>query len=149
MNGIFRRTPKEGEGTDTRMPFLGPLEQEVMDAVWKLSAANVRDVVGQMERPLAYTTVMTTLDRLYKKGLLTREMTDRAFLYSPMLTREKWDRERAGEMMAGFLAGPAESREMILSCLVDAVGTHDAMLLAELEQKIRLKREELSKSTQK
>jgi hypothetical protein len=47
-------------------------------------------------------------------------------------------------MMAGFLTGPEESRLLLLSCLVDAVGTHDALLLDELEKKIQRKREELS-----
>jgi hypothetical protein len=49
-------------------------------------------------------------------------------------------------MMAGFLAGPEESRQVLLSCLVDAVGKHDAMLLDELEKKIQRKREQLSKA---
>ena len=48
--------------------------------------------------------------------------------------------------MAGFLAGPEESRQLLLSCLVDAVGKHDAMLLDELERKIQRKREQLSKA---
>ena len=126
---------------------LGPLEIDVMEAMWQFGASNVRDVVGRLERKLAYTTVMTTLDRLFKKGLLYREMTDRAFVYSPKVTREDWDRRRAGEMMAGFLTGPEESRHLLLSCLVDAVGTHDAMLLDELEKKIQRKREELSKDS--
>jgi predicted transcriptional regulator len=123
---------------------LGPLEIDVMEMVWVYGASNVRDVVGRLERKLAYTTVMTTLDRLYKKGLLDRELTDRAFVYRAKLSREEWDRRRAGEMMAGFLAGPEESRHLLLSCLVDAVGTHDAMLLDELEKKIQRKREELA-----
>ena len=126
---------------------LGPLEVDVMEAMWQFGASNVRDVVGRLERKLAYTTVMTTLDRLYKKGLLNREMTDRAFVYLPKVTREDWDRRRAGEMMAGFLAGPEESRQLLLSCLVDAVGTHDAMLLDELEKKIQRKREELARDS--
>jgi predicted transcriptional regulator len=123
---------------------LGPLEIDVMEMMWKLGPSNVRDVVERLERKLAYTTIMTTLDRLYKKGLLERELTDRAFVYQAKLSREEWDRRRAGEMMAGFLAGPEESRHLLLSCLVDAVGTHDAMLLDELEKKIQRKREELA-----
>lgn len=123
---------------------LGPLELDVMEMVWRFGPSNVRDVVDKMERRLAYTTVMTTLDRLYKKGLLDREMTDRAFLYCARLSREEWDRRRAGDLMAGFLTGPEESRHLLLSCLVDAVGTHDAMLLDELERKIQRKREELN-----
>ena len=123
---------------------LGPLEIDVMEMMWKLGPSNVRDVVERLERKLAYTTIMTTLDRLFKKGLLERELTDRAFVYRAKLSREEWDRRRAGEMMAGFLAGPEESRHLLLSCLVDAVGTHDAMLLDELEKKIQRKREELA-----
>jgi predicted transcriptional regulator len=123
---------------------LGPLELDVMEVMWNFGVSNSRDVMERMERKLAYTTVMTTLDRLYKKGLLDREMTDRAFMYRFRLSREEWDRRRAGEMMAGFLAGPEESRHLLLSCLVDAVGTHDAILLDELEKKIQRKREELA-----
>jgi predicted transcriptional regulator len=138
---------KLGSGADLasfQRVHLGPLELVVMEAMWSFGPSFVRDVVGRLDRKLAYTTVMTTLDRLFKKGMLAREMTDRAFMYSPKVSREDWDRQRAGEMMAGFLTGPNESREMLLSCLVDAVGTHDAMLLDELEKKIQRKREELA-----
>ena len=145
MNHALRQ-PLGDERLASATVFLGPLEEDVMDVVWRLGSGNVRDVVGRMERNLAYTTIMTTLDRLYKKGLLARELTDRAFVYSPKVTREEWDRRRAGEMMAGFLEGPQESQHLLLSCLVDAVGTHDAMLLDELERKIRSKREELAKT---
>jgi predicted transcriptional regulator len=138
------RQPFVTEASSLRRVHLGPLEADVMETVWRLGMCNVRDVVERLERKLAYTTVMTTLDRLYKKRLLSREMADRAFVYSPRLTREEWDRSRAGEMMAGLLAGPEESRSLLLSCLVDAVGTHDAMLLDELEKKIQRKREELA-----
>ena len=127
-----------------RQPFLGPLEEEVMEVVWSSAPTNVRDAMHKMRRPLAYTTVMTTLDRLYKKGVLAREMMDRAFVYTPRFSREAWNKRRADEMMTGFLTGPEESRQLLLSCLVDAVGSHDAQLLDELEKKIRRKREELT-----
>lgn len=130
--------------TSNQRVTLGPLEVDVMEVVWTFGDSNVRDVVGRIERKLAYTTVMTTLDRLYKKGLLERELVDRAFVYSPKVSREDWDRSRAGELMAGFLMGPEESRQLLLSCLVDAVGSHDAMLLDELEKKIQQKRAELA-----
>lgn len=139
---------RQDSGSERAISFerlqLGPLEVDVMDAIWQFGPGNVREVVCRLERKLAYTTVMTTLDRLFKKGLLEREMTDRAFVYTQRVTREDWDRRRAGEMMAGFLTGPEESRLLLLSCLVDAVGTHDALLLDELEKKIQRKREELS-----
>jgi predicted transcriptional regulator len=145
MDDVFMQDSSTDRASAQRL-HLGPLEIDVMEMVWTFGASNVREVVSRLERKLAYTTIMTTLDRLYKKGLLERELTDRAFVYRAKLSREEWDRRRAGEMMAGFLAGPEESRHVLLSCLVDAVGMHDAMLLDELEKKIQRKREELADS---
>jgi predicted transcriptional regulator len=124
---------------------LGPLEMQVMNVVWSVGRCSVRDVVERLNSRLAYTTVMTTLDRLFKKGFLEREKSERAFLYSPALSSQDWERRRAGSLVAGFLAGPEPSRDLLLSSLVDAVGQHDAMLLDELEEKIRKKRRELSR----
>jgi predicted transcriptional regulator len=146
-NELDNKTSMDTLTTDRRLN-LGPLEVEVMEVVWAWGPNNVREVARHMQRDLAYTTVMTTLDRLYKKGLLEREMSERAFVYTARLSREDWDRQRAGEIMSGFLTGPVESRHMLLSCLVDAVGTHDAQLLEELEQKVQRKREELAKANQ-
>ena len=123
---------------------LGPLEMEVMEVIWEAGRCSVRDVVERLNSRLAYTTVMTTLDRLFKKGLLNREKSERAFLYSALFTSQEWERRRAGDLVAGFLAGPEPSRDLLLSSLVDAVGQHDAVLLDELEEKIRRKRRELS-----
>jgi predicted transcriptional regulator len=114
--------------TLTRRPsqqlLLGPLEMQVMNVAWSVGRCSVRDVVERLNSKLAYTTVMTTLDRLFKKGLLEREKY----------------------FVAGFLAGPEPSRDLLLSSLVDAVGQHDAVLLDELEEKIRRKRRELSRT---
>lgn len=127
---------------------LGTLELELMELLWGRGESSVRDVVPKLSRPLAYTTVMTTLDRLYKKGLLDRHKSDRAFLYSPSLSRREWERKRAGQLVAGFLSGPQHSRELLLSCFLEAVGEHDAKLLDQLEKKIRSRRKELSRQEQ-
>jgi predicted transcriptional regulator len=138
MVAIFRKNQPDSH-------LLGPLEIEVMDIIWGREESAVRDVVDRLERSLAYTTVMTTLDRLYKKNLLKRRMGDRAFLYSAVMTRAEWEQKRAGAFVAGLLAAPEAGREMLISCLVDAVG-HDERLLDELEKKIRQRRKELKQS---
>jgi predicted transcriptional regulator len=110
-------------------PFdLGHLESRVMEILWTRGESSVRDVVEKLARPLAYTTVMTTLDRLFKKGLLDRRKEDRAFFYLPRLTKTEWESKRA---------------DSLISCLVDAAGARDAAMLDDLENKIRLKRMEL------
>ena len=126
--------------------MLGPLEIQVMEVIWTDGESSVRDVVEKLGNKLAYTTVMTTLDRLFKKGLLDRHKSERAFLYSSRLSSQEWERRRAGDLVAGFLAGPEPSRDLLLSSLVDAVGQHDVQLLDELEEKIRNKRRELLRS---
>ena len=127
---------------------MGRLEFAVMEILWTAGESNVHDVARRLDRPLAYTTVMTTLDRLYKKGLLDRRKADRAFVYAPKFTRSDWERKRAGDFLAAFLAGPKPSGDLLISCLVDAVGQQDAALLDELERKIRLKRRELGRGGQ-
>lgn len=123
---------------------LGSLETRVMEILWALGGNNsVRDVCEKIETPRAYTTVMTTLERLFKKGLLSRQKSGRAFLYSTAITREEWNRGRAGSLMESFLNGPRLPRELFVSTLLDAVGGHDAALLDELEKEIRLRRKEL------
>ncbi len=126
------------------MRTLGPLEIAIMELLWAVGEGSVHEVTERLARPLAYTTVMTTLDRLYKKGLLRRRKADRAYLYAPRLTRTEWEQQRAGELLAGFLSGPRPAGELLISCLVDAVGRHDEALLDELERKIQSKRRELA-----
>jgi predicted transcriptional regulator len=102
---------------------LGHLESRVMDVLWARGESSVRDVSEQLERPLAYTTVMTTLDRLFKKGVLARRKAERAFVYWPVAPNRA---------------------DLLISALLDEAG-RDPELLNELERKIRLKRKELGK----
>ncbi len=122
--------------------MLGKLEITVMEILWQTGDSSVHDVAGRLARPLAYTTVMTTLDRLYKKGLLNRRKSERAFRYTPKLTRAEWERKRAGDLLTQFLDA-APSNDLLITCLVDAVSEQDAALLDELERRISLKRKQL------
>ncbi len=125
---------------------LGRLERAVMDAVWQGGDVTVRDVQSQLEKPVAYTTVMTTLDRLYKKGIVHRRREGRAFVYSAALGRQEIEATMTAGLLAGALAdGPGAARPF-LSNLVDVVADRDDQLLDELERLVRDKRERL-KST--
>jgi len=135
--------PRIADPSPASPPVLGPLEITVMELLWERGESSVHDVVLKLARPLAYTTVMTTLDRLYKKGLLDRRKSERAFVYSPRLSRREWEHKPTGDFVAGFLAAPQTSGELLISCLVEAVGQQDEALLDELERKIRMKRKEL------
>lgn len=78
----------------TLAEVLGPLEAEVMEVVWDRGDVTVRDVHKALRkgstRPIAYTTVMTTLGRLTDKGLLRRVEEQPAHHYSPLLSREQY-----------------------------------------------------------
>jgi predicted transcriptional regulator len=72
------------------MPRLGELERSVMNVLWDAAApVTVREVLDSLgERDLAYTTIMTVLDRLGAKEMVRRERDGRAFRYAPALTRD-------------------------------------------------------------
>ena len=127
---------------------LGPLEQRLLEALWERRSATVRELIEYCCQDLAYTTVMTTLDRLFKKNLLTREAEGRAFRYSPGLTREELHRDAAGEALRQLReASPASS--LPLSYLVEIVTEGDAKLLADLGRLVEAKRRELRANRKK
>jgi predicted transcriptional regulator len=70
--------------------YLGGLEAAIMERLWVVDSASVREVVEALrqERPIAYTTVMTVMSRLADKGLLRRETGDRPYRYRAALSRE-------------------------------------------------------------
>jgi predicted transcriptional regulator len=72
------------------MHGLGELEAAVMDVLWRVpESMKVRDVLARLDRPLAYTTVMTVLDNLHRKQWVERELHGKAYLYRPTMTREE------------------------------------------------------------
>lgn len=126
----------------TPVPTLGPLERQLLEALWARGTATVREIVDDGNVTQAYTTVMTTLDRLYKKGLLTRVSEGRAFRYSPRQTPAELQRVAALEGIRQLL-GSSNAATLPLSYLVEAISDHDTQLLDELQQLVENKRREL------
>jgi predicted transcriptional regulator len=84
-----------------------PLELACLRALWRLEEANVRavqEVVAQ-SRPLAYTTIMTVLDRLVRKGKLTRRKVGRSFVYAASQSRDVLRRAALRELLDGYFDG--------------------------------------------
>jgi predicted transcriptional regulator len=119
---------------------LGTLERDVMTVAWTRREISVRDVCAQLDASVAYTTVMTTMDRLFKKGLLGRRKVGRAFVYHAVATREELEGAVASELMQSLLQGHRGEPLPLLSSMVDAVSDRDRALLDELERLIREKR---------
>ncbi len=123
---------------------LGKLERQVMDVLWREAVpASVREVQARLGGQLAYTTVMTTLDRLFRKELLVRSRDRRAFLYAPACTRAQLERGLAAHLLQGLLGRRLAEAEPVLSSIVDAVSERDRRLLARLDRLVqaRLRRD--------
>jgi len=125
---------------------LGPLEEEVLQALWAHGGAGtVRDVQDRLAGRLAYTTLMTTLIRLHQKRLLARERAGRAFVYRALVSRAQLSAGVAGGMMEALLAGCGAGARPVLSGIVDAVGARDRAMLDELERLVHEKQRELER----
>jgi predicted transcriptional regulator len=107
---------------------LGDLERAVMEVVWSATAPmSVRDVLaGLAGRRPAYTTVMTVLDRLAHKSVVTRELAGRAWAYSATLTREEF----VARLMLDVLQH-ADSRDAALAHFARVVTPDEARTLRE------------------
>ena len=115
---------------------LGKLEREVMEFVWSRGEVSVRDFYEQDSNQLAYTTVMTTLDRLYKKGLLSRRKDGKAFFYVARQSKTEFKQSFVRRLVNTVFQGTDETRPLLAS-LVESVSEHDRKLLDELEQMVK------------
>ncbi|HTS63754.1 MAG TPA: BlaI/MecI/CopY family transcriptional regulator [Candidatus Acidoferrales bacterium] len=117
-----------------------PLELACLKALWTLGEGNVRSVQQSLahSRPLAYTTVMTVLDRLVRKGKLTRRKVGRSFVYSPTATRDTLRKAAVRELLEGFFDGSpeqllvflrTEEAKPALATVAEAEGQIDPVLL--------------------
>jgi predicted transcriptional regulator len=93
-----------------------PLELLCLSALWTLAEGDVkavREMVAQT-RPLAYTTIMTVLDRLVRKGMLARRKVGRRFVYAPQSTRDAVRHAAVRELLDGYFDGSEEELRQFL-----------------------------------
>ncbi|MGH9116997.1 MAG: BlaI/MecI/CopY family transcriptional regulator [Acidimicrobiales bacterium] len=119
-----------GEEAAVARLAMGELEATIMDVLWErggwLTPGEVHEVLAA-DRPLAYTTVMTILVRLWRKGRLERHRDGRAFAYRPLHSRE----EHAAARMAAMLRA-AGDRPAALARFVDELSPADRAQLRRL-----------------
>jgi predicted transcriptional regulator len=128
---------------------LGKLEQDVLNEIWRRKdVVSVRDVYVAFGERVAYTTLMTTLDRLFKKKLLTRRKDGRAFVYLPAVSSAELEQGIREDVIDGLLGHGADAVQPVLACIVDTVSERDRELLDELDRLIKEKRRELKRGAE-
>jgi len=127
------------------MDSLGDLEKKALREVWRGGETSVGELCEAFGEAYAYTTLMTTLDRLYKKGVLSRRKVGRAFLYTSLYSIEELERGVAQDVISKLLDTTIGRAEPVLACIVDSVSERDRDLLDDLERLIREKKALLDK----
>ena len=102
-----------------------PLELACLKALWSLQEGKVRAVQEEVarSRPLAYTTIMTVLDRLVRKGKLNRRKVGRAFVYAPEASRDSMRRAALRELVDGYFDGSEAELLEFLRPVASAAGS--------------------------
>lgn len=138
MKGIRIRPEQQGLRTS-----LFDLEAEIMEIIWDLplgefAVSDVHDAL-QTQRTIAYTTVMTTISRLFDKELLTRHKEGRRYLYRALLTRAQFISAMTQEVLNSL---PPVGKEVAMAHLVEHVANADDDELARLEALIQKRRQQ-------
>src|SRR6202521_5646613 len=94
-----------------RLLDLAPLELDCMNTLWPVGQATVREIRDLLapRRPRAYTTIMTIMDRLARKGVVERRKVGRAYMYRPHLSAEEARTQALGQVIENFFGGSKEA----------------------------------------
>lgn len=132
-------TNRAGRGAEK---LLGELELEVMGVVWERGNVTVRDVQAALAktRPLAYTTVMTVMNRLADKGLLLVNKQGKTYRYHPAQTREAFEAQAVGRVVQSLIAD--FGGDVAISQFVEQLSAVDPEQLARLAELAQLAQEE-------
>lgn len=122
---------------NNNIKILGDLESEIMEIVWSIGQASVRDVLSELEkkRKIAYTTVMTVMSRLHEKGILKRKMDKSgAFLYLPIKDKKSFLAQASEKILKNFFR---EYGDVAVAQFVDIIETSDAKRSGEWKNKLK------------
>jgi predicted transcriptional regulator len=116
--------------------FFGPLEAKIMDILWSTSDRSIKEVQTTLEgdRDFNFNTVMTVMNRLVEKGILSKSIRGRTSLYRPVLSREEFRDEQSKELSHELVD---EFGPLAVNHMIDALEVADPMLIERLEQKIK------------
>jgi predicted transcriptional regulator len=94
-----------------RLLDLAPLELDCMNTLWPIGQATVREIRDLLaaRRPRAYTTIMTIMDRLARKGVVERVKTGRAYTYRPRMTPDEAREQAVSQVLINFFGGSKEA----------------------------------------
>jgi len=108
---------------------LAPLELDCMNTLWPIGEGTVREIRDLLaeRRARAYTTIMTIMDRLARKGVVERRKSGRAYVYRPRLSADEARAQALGQVIDGFFGG---SKEALLAHLGNGVGARRAVAVA-------------------
>ena len=124
---------------------LGPLEAEILNIIWELGSATVKDVhdriLADPARELAYTSVTTVLRRLTEKGWLVCDKRERAFYWQPMVTQQQAQAIKAHEQLHRFLAVGNPDIVAVFADSLDAASVEKLKLIAQRIDAARQARE--------
>lgn len=114
---------------------LGSLECEIMEVVWQKHNTSVRDVLVevQKDREIAYTTIMTVMNRLHKKGYIKYVKEGNAFIYYPVISKAELQGSAVKDIVKGILSN---SSDLAMVHFVDEVAK-DKKSLEQLETLIK------------
>lgn len=115
--------------------FFGPLEAKIMDVLW-CGERSIKEVQHELEKDKAtnFNTVMTVMNRLVDKGILTKRLEGRTSIFQPVLSREEFVNTQSKEMTHELMD---EFGSVVVSHMIEALDEADDDLVAQLEQKIK------------
>ena len=125
--------------------FLGPLESNIMEAIWgsKKTPITVREIYAALNKTkkIAYTTVMSTMDRLFEKDLLDRKIEKGRgglyYVYWPKLEKQNFQKSAVREVLASLIGNFGEA---VTSCLIEETDIREEERKALREQLNKIKR---------